>query len=109
MMPAKFKMSKRGVGQLLRSDKVLAEMVRRAEVIKGVAEGIAPVGGSGDPHRGQYKASFFVQPIRRGGRRKDRAIAIVGNTAPWGAHVEYGTERVTAHHVLLRAAQAGGR
>ena len=108
-MPARFRMSKRGVGQLLRSDQVLAEMVRRAEVIKSVAEGIAPVGGPDDPHRGQYKASFFVQPVRRGGRRKDRAVAIVGNSAPWGAHVEYGTERVTAHHVLLRAAQAGGR
>lgn len=109
MMPAKFRMSKRGVGQLLRSPMVLSEMVRRAEVIKGVAEGIAPVGGPGDPHRGLYKSSFFVQPVPRGGRRRDRAVAIVGNTAPHGAHVEYGTERVTAHHVLLRAAQAGGR
>ncbi|GAA2802943.1 hypothetical protein [Streptomyces showdoensis] len=108
-MAARFKMSKRGVGQLLRSDMVLAEMVRRADVIRGVAEGIAPVGGPRDPHRGLYKGSFFVQPVRRGGRRKDRAVAIVGNTAPWGAHVEYGTERVRAHHVLLRAAQAGGR
>ncbi|MET9950154.1 HK97 gp10 family phage protein [Streptomyces sp. NPDC006339] len=108
-MPAKFKMSKRGVGQLLRSDMILAEMVRRAEVIKGVAQGIAPVGGPADPHRGLYKDSFFVQPVRRGGRRRDRAVAIVGNTAPYGAHVEYGTERVQAHHVLLRAAQAGGR
>lgn len=103
MMPARFKMSKRGVGQLLRSPMVLSEMVRRAEVIKGVAEGIAPV------ESGTYKSSFFVQPVPRGGRRRDRAVAIVGNRAPHGAHVEYGTERVTAHHVLLRAAQAGGR
>ncbi|TXS22388.1 HK97 gp10 family phage protein [Streptomyces sp. adm13(2018)] len=109
MAAARFRMSRRGVGQLLRSDLVLAEMVRRAEVIKGVAEAIAPVGGPEDPHRGLYKDSFFVQPLRRGGRRRDRAVAVVGNTAPYGAHVEYGTERVRAHHVLLRAAQAGGR
>lgn len=108
-MAARFKMSKRGVGQLLRSEMVLREMVRRAEVIKGVAEGIAPVGGPGDPHRGLYKSSFFVHPVQRGGRRRDRAVAVVGNAAPHGAHVEYGTERVQAHHVLLRAAQAGGR
>lgn len=108
-MPAKFKMSNKGVGQLLRSPMILAEMVRRAEVIKGVAEGIAPVGGPGDPHPGLYKSSFFVRPVPRGGRRRDRAVAVVGNTAPHGAHVEYGTERVRAHHVLLRAAQAGGR
>ncbi|MER7623949.1 HK97 gp10 family phage protein [Streptomyces sp. NPDC126503] len=108
-MAARFRMSRRGVGQLLRSDMMLAEMVRRGEVIKNVAESIAPVGGPGDPHRGLYKSSFFVQPVRRGGRRRDRAIAVVGNTAPHGAHVEYGTERVPAHHVLLRAAQAGGR
>ncbi|MET9728678.1 HK97 gp10 family phage protein [Streptomyces zaomyceticus] len=109
MAAARFKMSKRGVGQLLRSDILLAEMMRRGEVIKNVAEGIAPVGGPGDPHRGLYKSSFFVQPVQRGGRRRDRAVAVVGNTAPHGAHVEYGTERVPAHHVLLRAAQAGGR
>lgn len=103
MMPAKFKMSKKGVGQLLRSQPVLSEMVRRAEVIKGVAEGIAPV------ETGRYKASFFVAAVPRGGRRRDRAVAVVGNTSPHGAHVEYGTERVRAHHVLLRAAQSGGR
>ncbi|GGU62902.1 HK97 gp10 family phage protein [Streptomyces lavendofoliae] len=108
-MPARFKMSKRGVGQLLRSDMVLAEMVRRAHVIKSTAESIAPVGGPGDPHRGLYKASFYVRSNRRGGRRRDRAVAVVGNTAPYGAHVEYGTEKVRAQHVLLRAAQSGGR
>ena len=107
-MAARFRMSRRGVGQLLRSPMVLAEMVRRAESIKTAAEGIAPVGGPGDPHRGHYKASFFVRPVSRGGRRRDRAIAVVGNSSSYGAHVEYGTERVPAHHVLLRAAPAAG-
>lgn len=108
-MPARFKMSKTGVGQLLRSAEVEAEMKRRAELIKSVAESIAPVGGPGDPHPGTYKASFEVTSNRRGGHRRDRAAATVRNTAPYARFVEYGTEKVRAHHVLLRAAQAAGR
>ena len=103
MATARFKMSKLGVGQLLRSDMMLAEMVRRGHAVKDFAEGIAPTDS------GRYRSKFFVQPVRRGGRRKDRAVAVVGNTADYAAHVEYGTERVRAQHVLLRAAQAGGR
>lgn len=108
-MSAKFKMSNRGVGQLLRSEMVEAEMLRRAEVIKGVAESIAPIGGPGDPHPGHYEASFYTRSTRRGGRARDRAVAYVGNSAYYARWVEYGTEKVHAHHVLLRAALAGGR
>lgn len=108
-MPARFKMSRKGVGQLLRSPMVRAEMVRRAEIIKGVAEAIAPVGGTFDPHAGRYKASFYAKSTSRGGRRRDRAVATVGNGAYYARWVEYGTERVPAHHVMLRAAQAGSR
>ncbi|MFF7023055.1 HK97 gp10 family phage protein [Streptomyces klenkii] len=88
---------------------VEAEMLRRANIIKGVAESIAPVGGEGDPHPGQYKASFHVTSHKRGGRRRDRAVAVVWNSAPYARWVEYGSERVRAHHVLLRAAATGGR
>lgn len=108
-MAAKFKMSRKGVGQLLRSEMIRTEMVRRAEVIKSVAEGIAPVGGESDPHPGHYKSSFKVTSTDRGGRRRDRATATVSNTAAYARFVEYGSERVRAHHVLLRAAQTGGR
>lgn len=109
-MPARFKMSKRGVGELLRSPMVEAEMMRRAGVIKGVAESIAPVGGPGDPHPGLYKASFYVTSTRRGGLRRDRATATIGNSAYYARWVEYGNGAlVRAHHVLLRAALAGGR
>lgn len=107
--PAKFKMSRQGVGNLLRSPMVEAEMLRRAEVIKGVGEAIAPVGGPADPHPGQYKESFYTSSTSRGGRRRDRAVAVVGNSAYYARWVEYGTEKVHAHHVLLRAALAGGR
>ncbi|MCX4450713.1 HK97-gp10 family putative phage morphogenesis protein [Streptomyces sp. NBC_01789] len=110
MMPAKFKMSKKGVGELLRSDMVKAEMVRRAEVIRDVAASIAPVyAGSWEATPGLYKASFVVSSKTRGGRRKNRATATVTNTTYYARWVEYGTEKVPAHHVMLRAAQAGGR
>lgn len=108
-MAAKFRMKNKGVGQLLRSPQIEAEMLRRASVIKDAAVSIAPVGGPSDPHPGIYKASFQVTSTRRGGRRRDRATATVANSAPYARFVEYGTERVHAHHVLLRAAQAGGR
>ncbi|MFI8872497.1 HK97 gp10 family phage protein [Streptomyces sp. NPDC055243] len=108
-MAARFKMSNKGVGQLLRSEMIRVEMVRRAELIKSVAESISPVGGASDPHPGHYKSSFNVTSTLRGGRRRDRATATVSNTAYYARFVEYGTEKVHAHHVLLRAAQAGGR
>jgi len=110
-MPAKFKMSNRGVGQLLRSEMVRSEMVRRAEVIRDTAVAIAPVyvGTWKGATPGEYKASFEVSSTTRGGRRKDRATATVTNTAYYARWVEYGTEKVPAHHVMLRAALAGGR
>lgn len=107
-MPARFKMSKKGVGELLRSRMIQADMLVRAERIEAAAQGIAPVGGPSDPHSGTYKSSFYVTTTTRGGRRRDRATATVGNRAYYARWVEYGTEKVPAHHVLLRAAQAGG-
>lgn len=102
-------MSKRGVGELLRSPAVQAEMLRRANVIKSTAESISPVGPAArDPHPGLYRSSWRASSRARGGRRKDRATATVWNSAPYARFVEYGTNRVHAHHVLLRAARAGG-
>ncbi|MGW0780316.1 HK97 gp10 family phage protein [Streptomyces sp. NPDC002913] len=109
-MPAKFKMSKKGVGQLLRSRMIQADMLARAERIEDAAIAIAPVyaGEWSATPPGHYKASFKVTTTARGGRRKDRATATVTNTAYYARWVEYGTEKVTAHHVLLRAAATGG-
>jgi hypothetical protein len=105
-MPARFTMKGRGVGLMLRSPGMRAEMLRRAEVIKSTAVAMSPVyrGAQG----GQYKAAWSVSSTSRGGRNRDRATATVKNTAYYARWVEYGTERVPAHHVLLRAAQAGG-
>jgi hypothetical protein len=101
-------MSRKGVGRLLRSPGVQAEMLRRAETIKSVAVSMSPV-DEGGPHPGQYRASWSVTSTARGGRRRDRATATVSNSAYYARWVEYGTERVRARHVLLRAAQVGGR
>ena len=107
-MAARFKMKRKGVGELLRSPGMQAEMLRRAEAIKGVAVTLSPVDES-SPTPGHYKASWETDSTARGGRRRDRAVAYVRNSAYYARWVEYGTERVPAHHVLLRAAQEGGR
>ncbi|WP_078944776.1 hypothetical protein [Streptomyces flavochromogenes] len=109
-MPAKFKMSKRGVGQLLNSPEVSGEVLRRAQAIKAIAEAASPVGGRGDPHPGRYKLSWYARLERKpiGRSQKKRLVAVVGNSSHYARWVEYGTERVPAHHILLRAAQAGG-
>ncbi|MEU4154698.1 HK97 gp10 family phage protein [Streptomyces antimycoticus] len=106
-MPARFKMKRKGVGQMLRMPGMRAEMLRRAELIKSVAVAISPVYEKG-PTAGQYKASWETASTTRGGRNRDRAVAYVRNTSYYARWVEYGTEKVRAHHVLLRAAQVGG-
>lgn len=108
-MGARYKPNRHGVGELLRSKMIAGEMLARADDIRVAAIALSPVGTAAwDRHPGQYKASWRVSLRKRGGWRKDRAVARVWNSAPYSPFVEYGTERVTAHHVLLRAAQAGG-
>ncbi|MDX3549507.1 HK97 gp10 family phage protein [Streptomyces europaeiscabiei] len=106
-MAARFKAKRKGIGEMLRMPGMQAEMLRRAEVIKAIAVATSPVYGP-DAHAGHYKASWETDSTNRGGRRRDRATAIVRNTSYYARWVEYGTERVPAHHVLLRAAQSGG-
>lgn len=84
-------------------------MLRRAELIKSIAEATSPIGAVRDPHPGEYKASWGTSSKQRGGVNHDRATATVYNTSDHARFVEYGTDRVPAHHVLLRAAQIGGR
>ncbi|MCX4816774.1 HK97 gp10 family phage protein [Streptomyces sp. NBC_01239] len=106
-MAARFKMKRQGVGQMLRMPGMQAEMLRRADSIRDVAVALSPV-DDGSPTPGHYKASWETDSKARGGRRRDRAVAVVRNTAYYARWVEYGTERVPAHHVLLRAAHLGG-
>src|SRR5690606_6403680 len=105
-MAARFKVKRKGIGEMLRMPGMEAEMLRRAEVIKGVAIGLSPVDPN-SPHPGNYKASWETSSKRRGGRKRDRAGGYVRNKAYYARWVEYGPERVHAHHVLLRAAHIG--
>lgn len=108
MVAARFKVKRKGIGQMLRMPGMQAEMLRRAEVIKSVAVSLSPV-DERSPDPGHYKRSWETDSTSRGGRRRDRAVGYVRNTAYYARWVEYGTEKVNAHHVLLRAAQLGGR
>ena len=107
-MAARFKVKRKGIGEMLRMPGMQAEMLRRAEVIKGVAQATSPV-DENSPDPGHYQRSWETDSTGRGGRRRDRAVGYVRNTAYYARWVEYGTEKVPAHHVLLRAAQIGGR
>ncbi len=107
-MAARFKMKRKGVGQMLRMPGMEAEMLRRAEAIKTIAQATSPV-DENSPDPGRYQRSWETDSTSRGGRRRDRAVAYVRNPTYYARWVEYGTERVPAHHVLLRAAQIGGR
>lgn len=102
-----FTASYRGIGEMLRSAEMEAEMRRRAEQAMTFAVAIAPVGDPRkDRHPGRYKASFRVQSTRRGGVRHDRASATLVNDAPEAAMVEYGNRNVAQHRVLGKAIDA---
>lgn len=90
-----------GIGDMLRSDFMAAEMVRRAQKVADLARSRAPVySGSGrDPHRGRYKDSFQVLGTRAGGRKKDRAAGMVVSDDPTAVFIEYGTQ---AHDTRIR-------
>jgi hypothetical protein len=106
-MAARVKLRRKGVGEMLRMPSMQAEMLRRAEVIKSVAVALSPVYEG--PQGGHYKAAWRTSSRKRGGVRRNRATATVRNGSYYARWVEYGTEKVPAHHVLLRAAQTGGR
>lgn len=98
---SKVSISYSGVGDMLRSDFMAAEMVRRAQKVADLARSRAPVySGSGrDPHRGRYKDSFQVLGTRAGGRKHDRAAGIVVSNDPTAVFIEYGTQ---AHDTRIR-------
>ncbi len=96
----RFRASYSGIGKMIRSPEMRAEMRRRAEKVKRAAEATAPVDS------GEYKTSFRVTSGARGGFKKDRAYGRVTNTAPHAFYVEYGTSKTPAHHTLRRALDA---
>jgi hypothetical protein len=97
---ASFRASYSGIGELLRSPEIEAEMVRRAEKVKAQAEATAPVDS------GEYKASFEVHSSRRGGSKKDRASAVVENNDDAAFFVEYGASHTPRYRTLGKALDA---
>ena len=94
-----------GIGQMLRSDFLKAEMARRGAAVLAQCIATAPVyhGDWVDPHRGRYKDSFSMTTTSAGGWKGDRAAAIIENSAPEARWVEFGTGRQRAHHTMLNA------
>lgn len=98
-----------GIGQMLTSPEMQANMLRRGENIAKRAADTAPVGDPAkDAHPGRYRDSFHVSSgIQHG--QTSRAYGEVSNDSPEAFYVEYGTSKQDAHHTLLDAAvQAGG-
>lgn len=92
-----------GVGEMLRSDFIQAEMRRRASLGKDFAEATAPYdpASTDGPH---YKELFRVEDTPR----KDRACASLVNDDPAALHIEFGTSDTPAHHTLTRALDVMG-
>jgi hypothetical protein len=106
---SRFDASYSGIGKMIRSDWMLAEMGRRGGNVMAQAIATAPVGKRPrDPHPGRYKASFEMLLNNRGGIHHDRAEAKVLNTAFEGVFIEYGHEGAEPYHTLLHALMIGG-
>lgn len=101
-------LSYEGIGQLLRSPEMLAEMERRARKVKDRCIETAPVGGRKDPHRGRYKDSFSVYTEPLGGIHKDRAEAGVINDSPEALYVEYGNRGAEPYRTMFHALEDAG-
>jgi hypothetical protein len=93
-----------GMRAMLKSPGIEAALFRVGESVASHARSIAPVGSPPDDmHPGLYRDSFSV----RAENRADRAQVMVVNSAPYAALIEYGTSRMPARHILMRAASEG--
>jgi len=91
----------KGIGEMLCSPEMQAEMLRRAEKVKAAAEAMAPF----DPRSKDgthYKDSFEVSSGVREGKTR-RAFGRVTNTDPAAWYVEWGTSDTPRFRVLGKA------
>lgn len=100
---------RRGMAEFLQSDMLSRSFEEIGRRVQTHAELIAPVGGSGDPHRGRYKAAFSTDVHKFGGYKHDRVELVLRNSSPEAFYVEFGTSDQEAHHIVLRAAVEGTR
>jgi hypothetical protein len=108
-MASTYTPSYQGVGDnLLRAGFMVAEMEKRAERVRALAEAIAPVyHGPDDPHRGRYKASFSVSSTDHGGSRGNRAAGVITSSDPQAFLIEFGDSKQAGHYTLRTALAAG--
>ncbi len=95
---AKYSSDYRGVGEMLRSPGMVADMGRRAELMRPVAVAASPV------DTGRYVSSFETSS----GVDGERAYGQLANTAPYAIDVEFGTSDTPAFAPLRVAMQAAG-
>jgi Bacteriophage HK97-gp10, putative tail-component len=107
-----FQADYRGIGEMLRSDFIEADMVERAFKVLARAEATAPFDAK-DRDGFHYRDAFHVESGRRGGARHDRAYASVVNTNDVALFVEYGGDwidkgggRTPRHRTLGKALDA---
>lgn len=98
-MATNVRINYRGVGEMLCSPWMVAEMHRRAERVAERARVTAPHSS------GQFAASFEVSSGIRQARTR-RAYGRVTNTDPAARYIEFGTEDTPAHRTLGRALAA---
>lgn len=97
-----FKPSYSGVGKMIRSGFMQAEMLARIEKIKAVAIAIAPRDVK-DKDGVYYHDKFSTSVRARGGTKHDRAEGRLVNTHPAALEIEKGTEDTPAHNTLRKA------
>lgn len=93
-----------GIGQLLVSPQMQAEMHRRAERMKEAAEADAPYDErdrDGDHYRDHFTVSSGVQE-----RKTRRAVGTLTNDSPVAFLVEFGSKNNDPHYTLTRALDA---
>lgn len=90
-----------GVGDMLRSAEVQAEMERRAGLVRDLAEATAPFDPSNATH---FKDAFHVEARPK----HDRACAAVVNDDDAAWQIELGTSDTPAHRTLTRSLDAAG-
>lgn len=99
-----YKPSYAGLGELLRAEFLQAEMARRAEKVKELAEATAP---DYEPLGVGYKYEFRVMwGVKTSSKGTRRAFGRVVNDSEHALYVEYGGQNTPAHRTLGRALRA---
>lgn len=106
MADAKYTLDPAGFQEHLLNAPWMVELMRsRAEAGKAYAISVAP---DAPPYGEGYIAAFHVEAGTHGGIHHDRAYATLSNDDDAAVYVEFGSEHIRAHHVLLAAMDVMG-